>query len=47
MNTVGANDNVAVSGRAILELNLDAVAMLRDPDTSMVKMNYAVGNRRR
>ena len=45
VDAVGANDHVGISGRAVMELHFDAVAMLGQSDASMVEMEHAGGNR--
>src|SRR5580704_968630 len=45
VNTVGANDHVGISGHAVVKLHFDAVAVLGQPDASMVEMKHAGGKR--
>jgi hypothetical protein len=46
VDAVGADHDVGVSGRAVLELHLYAIRILGQADASMVKMKDAVGHRR-
>ena len=46
VNAVGADDHVSIGGRAVMELHLDAVAVLSELDASMVEMQHAVGHGR-
>jgi hypothetical protein len=42
VDAVGANDNVGIGGRAVVELHFDTVPVLDQSDASMVKMKHAV-----
>ena len=46
MDAVGANHDIGVSDRAVLESHLDAICMLGQADASMIKMKDSVGDRR-
>src|SRR5258708_3430804 len=46
VNTVCANHHVGISGRAVMELHLDAIRMLGEFHESMIQMQHALGHSR-
>jgi hypothetical protein len=46
VNAVGADDNVRIGGKAIVEFQLDLIRMLDETNASMIEMEHTVRQRR-